>query len=367
MDGYGALVIDSGSGTMKAGFAGYDDPHSVFSSVVGRSRQSSAGDFYVGNEAQARRDVLSLRYPMQGGVVTDWDDMERIWHHTFRELGASPEDYPVLLTEAPLNPRTNREQMTQIMFETFSTPAMYVAIQAVLSFYSIGRTSGIVLQSGDGSTHVLPIYEGYTVRRAILRLDLAGRDLTEYMMKLLSERGCCLTTSAAWEIARDIKEKLAYVAADFGDEMATAAAAPSSLERSYELPDGQVISIGDERFRCSEALFNPALVGIHSPGVHQLVDRCLTQCDIDMRRDLAHSIVCGGGNTMLAGMKERLTRELRAINPTKRIGVCTPPERTYSAWIGGSILCSLSAFQQMWISRDEYDEKGAQIVHQKCL
>ncbi|KAJ6544952.1 actin 2, partial [Mycena vulgaris] len=318
-DDIAALVIDNGSGMCKAGFAVL--LHFV-RLVVGRSSYTTASD-----EAQAKRGILTLKYPIEHGIVTNWDDMEKIWHHTF----------------------FSAEKMTQIVFETFNTPAFYVQIQAVLSLYASGRANGVVMDSGDGVSHTVPIYEGFSLPHAIQRLDLAGRDLTE-----------CL-------VVRDIKEKLCYVALDFEQEMRTAAES-SVVEKSYELPDGNVITVGNERFRAPEVLFKPSIIGLEAAGIHETTFNSIIKCDLDIRRDLYANVVLSGGSTMFPGIADRMQKELVAMAPSSiRVRIVTPPERKYSVWIGGSILSSLSTFRNMWVTKQEYDESGPGIVHRKCF
>lgn len=369
-----AVVIDNGSGLCKAGVAGEDAPKAVFPSIVGRPKTQGIivgmgqKDCYIGEEAQAKRGVLLLQYPIEHGIITSWEDMEKIWHHCyFAELRVPPEEHPAMLTEAPLNPKANREKMTQIMFETFNVPSYYVAIQAVLTLYSSGRTTGIVLDSGDGVTHTVPIFDGYSLPHAVLRIDLAGRDLTDYMMRILSESGISLSSSAEREIVRDIKEKKCYVALDYASEM-KAFAESATKDVQFEMPDGHIITIGNQQFRCPELLFQPSFIGKEYPGIHQLTYNSIMKCDIDVRKNLYENVVMSGGTTMFNGIAERVSTELTKLAPSSmKVKVIAPAERKYSVWIGGSILSSLSTFASMWITKAEYDESGPTIVHKKCF
>merc|ERR1712051_595553 len=369
------VIIDNGSGMMKAGIAGEEAPSATFPAIVGRPKNASAmqgvtqKNEYIGDEAQQKRGVLNLKYPIANGIVTDWEDMEKVWHHTFfNELRVTPSEVQgVLVTEAPRNPKENRERMLTAMFETFEVKNMYVAIQAVMSLYANGRSTGLVVDSGDGVTHTVPVFEGFSIPHAIEKMEIAGRVITDYAQKLLLEAGHSFTSSAELETVKDIKEKLCYVAADYDAELA-AANASSAQDQTYTLPDKSVIPIkGSIRLQTAELLFKPELNGKSCLSIHGLAWKSISSSDVDVRRDLSKNVILSGGSTMYEGLADRLKAEIEAQAPAgAEIRIIATQDRKYAVWKGASTLASLSSFAASWISKEEYDEHGAGIVHRKC-
>lgn len=352
------LVLDNGSGTIRAGFAGTDSPAAYFPSYVGRPKHVRAmagaleGETFIGPKAQELRGLLKIKYPLEHGIVTDWDDMEKIWSYVYeQELKTISEEHPVLLTEAPLNPRANRDTAAEILFEQFNVPALYISIQAVLSLYASGRTTGIVLDCGDGVSHAVPVYEGFAISNSIRRIDVAGRDVTENMQLQLRKGGHVFHTSAEKEIVRVMKEKTSYVALDPRKEEKEWERGLWKVEKKevdYVLPDGHKIRIGPERFRAPEILFEPELIGLEYPGVHQMVVDAINRTDMDLRKNLFGNIVLSGGTTLTKGFGDRLLHEIQRLAvKDMRIKIFAPPERKYSTWIGGSILAGLSTFRKV--------------------
>ena len=384
------IIIDNGTGYCKAGLSSEEGPRAVFPSCVGYPKykdvmlNTSYKEYFIGEDAVRKRAVLKLHYPMEHGVINNWDDMEKIWGHVFtHELRVDPEEHNVMLTEAPFNPKENREKMAQIMFETFNVPGFYISIQAVLSLYSAGKVTGLVLDSGDGVTHAVPIFESYCLPYAISRFDIAGRDLTEYMIKLLTERGIRFTTTAEKEIAKNIKEKSIYIALNFEEEIYRVE------PYEYELPDGNIITLKDQRIRCPEVLFKPSLIGKEGLGIPYLCHNSIQRCDIDLRKDLYNNILLSGGNAMINGLSDRLTNELKKIvgGALSEIRVLPLKEKEkkedrvekdkeeqmkkynpkFAVWQGGAIASNLEQFKSQWITKEEYEENGSTIIHRKCF
>ena len=268
------------------------------------------------------------------------------------------------MTDAPLNSRSNREKLYEVMFEDFNTPAMYVAPTSVLCLYAAGCLRGVIIESGGGLTCSTCCIDSNYQPISCSQMDLAGSDITDYLVKLLTERGFSLTTVEQREVIRTLKEKICYVALDLNQEVR------KLLPRSkYKLPDGQVISIGNEQFQCPEALFQPSLLGVESAGIHEISYNSIMKCQsiIEGDTNLFDNIVLAGGNTLFPGFANRMQKELTALaSPNTSIKIIDPVERIYSVWIGGSVLGSLSVFEKMWVSKQEYYETGPSVVHSHC-
>lgn len=363
------LVIDNGSNTIKAGFNKDETPRSVFRSVLGRIKcifDSGVRnkDVFVGN--LVNENLHDLTYPIERGIVKNWDAMEKIWHYAFKdELCVDTAEHPVLLTEPILNPKSNREKMVQLMFETFSVPSFYVTTQNVLSIYASGRTTGLSCNLGNEVSTVVPVYEGYSIPHSITSLNLGGLNISEYLQKLLNQKGHSFTTPDEKETIRRIKEECSYVALDYDSEIQKAKS--SECEIKYKISDRNVVTIGKERFCCTEILFKPHMNGFDYDGIDKVIFNSIKKCDIDIHKEMYANIIPSGCSAMFEGLPERLEKEVKCFAPATMKLKIVAPKSKYTAWIGGSILAGLDTFPLMVIRHDEYTDEGPRIIHRKCF
>eukprot|EP00966_Prymnesium_polylepis_P027972 646874-Prymnesium_polylepis.1 len=402
------VVIDAGSQWCKVGFAGDAEPRASFPTLISRPCYPGVyvsmthKDVYVGHEAWSKRRTWRLRHPIERGIVTNWDGMEKVFHHTFyNELRVAPEEQPVLLTEGLLNPKANREMLAQVMFETFNVPAMWLGSRAVLALFAAGRASGLVIESGAQISWAAPVVEGCLVAHAAFALELGGHHITERLTSLLCGVGINLSSTEETRlVADDIKQRLAFVESDY-DLACHAADQAAQNERlggariactHYSCPEWFVrmgnpegFSIRtDVLFRCAEALFSPSLLLVEgaaatlegSPaaetrGLADIAHDALMACDASVRAELAANVVLAGGTMQLRGVAGRLQRELASLLPAgMEVQVATPTDPQLMVWRGSSYLAWLHLREDLWesagwIRYDEYDEVGPTIVHRK--
>ena len=343
------IVIDNGSGTIKVGFHSDLKPVAV-SSVIGRSLYRNAFDSsspsitFFNDDAQRNRGIVRLKRPIQRGVVTDWNDMECIWDSIFQNvLKCDPKEHAVVITESPLNPKVNGHRIKEIMFETFNVHSLYIhkgATLPVLSLCGKGQTSGLILDSGHEVTHCVPIYDGQQIDDGILRADLGGNDVTDYFLRLLAQKSYFFEGRAEREIVREIKERVC------------------GFERKdiveYELPDGTVLLVREERYEAPELVFDPKLNGMNVRGFDELISDSVMKCAPKIRSKLLENVVLSGGNTLFEGMAGRLEEALEGRNGcTCDIGVSAPDDRLFSIWKGAAVLASMPSFDDQFITKSE--------------
>lgn len=374
------VVCDNGTGFVKVGYAGQNFPTAIFPSMIGRpilraeesiSETVELKDIMCGDEAAAVRQTLEIKYPVENGIVRSWEDMEHLWNYTFYEkMQIRPNEFKILLTEPPQNPTKNREKLIEKMFETYGFGAANVSVQAMLTLYAQGLLTGVVVDTGDGVTHVVPVYDGYVPQHLIRRLDVAGRHVTSYLTKLLMLRGYAFNRTADFDTVRQIKEKLCYVAHDINQERQLALETTCLME-NYTLPDGRVIKLGRERFEAPECLFNPSLVDSEKPGMGNMVFDMIQDADMDMRVEYYKHIVLSGGSSMYPGLPTRLEKDISDrylkeilkgnVERMKKfkIHIEDPPRRKHMVFLGGSVLADIMKDrEEFWIKREDYLEQG---------
>lgn len=328
-------------------------------------------DVMCGDEAEAVRFALEINYPVSEGIVKNWENMVHLWNYTFFEkLKVNPQDHKIMLTEAPLNPKENRKKTCENMFEKYSFSAMQMSVQALLVLYAQGLLTGVVVDSGDGVTHTVPVTDGFVMPHLVRRLDIAGRHITEYMMKLLLQRGYSFNRTADFATVQKIKEKLCYVALNLERERELARNTTVLMEK-YQLPDGTIIKVGRERFEAPEALLNPALINKEGDGMSDLIFNMIQAAEIDNRAKLYQHIVLSGGTSMYPGLPSRLEEDIKGLylkhvlkgandrmNRLK-LGIEDPPRRKNMVYLGASVLANIMRDQpEFWVTKKEYQENG---------
>lgn len=424
-----AIVVDLGSSTVKAGYAGEDTPKAVFPSTVGwlakdqesagkkdggdvEMKDAGDGKTYFVNDMSYRRDHMELASPFNDeGLLEDWDVVEAIWAHTLRKrLVVEPNEHPILMGEPVHTTREGREKMVELLFEKHNPPAVFLAKNPVLTSFASGRATSMVIDCGGSGTTVAAVHDGYALQKAVTRSPLGGDAITDVILKHLEKKKKtpvkpryefkrtaradgetfdvtdvkCPDVAASYrlfkqrEIAADLKETVCRLS----DSAYSDAENQNMPSMQYELPDGNVIDVGVERYKIPELLFQPDLIngfglGADAPsavkdakGLSQLVLDNINRCDVDVRKDLFGGMLLAGGGSLFPQLRERLEAELHDAAPTNvRVKVTASQnavERKFATWIGGSILASLGSFQQMWMSKQEYEEHGANLVHRKC-
>ncbi|KAM3956892.1 actin [Aphomia sociella] len=368
-DGIG-VVLDAGSQCMKAGFAEEPFPRCVVPTTVGRFRRAGLIDgiplIYCGREAVRKRGLSHLTWPVKKGLIQDWDEMEKLWHHVFyKELHVPPEECMILHSVHPLMERKDKEKMTEILFESFATKSLYLAKSPALVLHASGKTSGVVWKNGYSCSYAAPVFEGFPLRHSTITSELTGEALTDRLQKLMAKNGYSFTTLFERDILNRIKAELCYVCQDYATEMTKSS---SQDKIHFDLPDGQRILLGEERFQCPEILFQPSLDSLNCRNVVEMVCDSINCCDEDYKTLFYNNIVVSGGSSIFSGFSERLKAELILKTkklPEVKVNVDGISNRQFATWIGGSLLASLGSMKGFWLTSEEYVDAGSDRVNYK--
>ena len=356
------IVIDPGSCFIKAGFAGEDEPKSVFRTCVGYSK--SYDEFFFGSDAEAKKeDLFELNYPIKQGFIENWDDMKIILNNIFiYQLLADPSEHNIMFTQQLMNPKNKKEGLAQIMFETFNVPGLYLAYSTECSLLASGKSTGVSIELGGDTTQICPFVDSKPKPYTFEELYYGGNSITDYLFRLFNNNCKMFYNSKYKSCMEDIKEKSCYVALDFEDEF--------GIVDSYDylLPNNEKLIVKEERFKAPEAIFRPSLINKDEEMSLPLICNKLITKFGDEKKELYNSIILSGGNSMFNGLGDRLTKEMKALANEEfkeEVSVINSPERKFNAWIGAGILSNI--LKDKWITKEMYEESGSSIIYKEDI
>jgi centractin len=387
------IIIDIGSGIIKAGISGQELPKIMFPNYIGEPKYSKVlrsfrkdnqeiQEQYIGKDCLKFLGILKLRYPVKNGIFENDQDILTIFKYIYQNLEIDNEEiseHPILITEPLLNPYSNREKIASALFENLSAPAIFFASQPILSLFSTSSTSGVILESGEGVTQSCIVYEGYSIPNTYIRNNYGGKDVTEYFLTLLQRQGYSFSTTSEFEIVKKMKEDICFTSISgninnpinimSGNMELSSNKNKSESSGIYNLPDGNAIKIGDERSLAPEILFNPSIIGSENLSFQEMIITSINKVDIDLRKNLYNNVLISGGNTLFKGIQEKFHSEIKNLAPKNmKVKLHTPGNRLLSCWSGGNVISILEIFKKMWVSREEWVEKGNKsIIHIKTI
>lgn len=386
------VIIDNGSHRLRAGYPGEEGPRVDIPSVVGQPRNKgvamAAGlrEFDVGFSAQENRGLLSTNQPVNGGHVQDWNDIEKLWSQVvYKELRITPENYCFVITQPANTGSEQKEKTLELLMETINAHSLYLGVSPVFALYGYGRTTGVVVDAGLDTTSAVPVHEGYALGRHVATSPVAGKMLTQHLCKLLEAKGYGFATHSEKELVNSVKETMCEVRVT-PDE-------PAAPVEHFHLPDGQPIPMEEQRYDCPEALFNFGILGdeyipkdkvfaddghLFQPsldkGISWLAYSAVNNCEATLRHTLYDNIVLAGGTSLFKGTQKRMLNEVnqfyKEMHPNEGmipISISEAACRAYSAWLGACMLSNITMFPHLTVTRKEYEEHGARIIHCKSL
>ena len=385
------IIIDIGSGIIKAGISGQEAPKTIFPNYIGEPKYSKVlrsfskdnqemKEQYIGKDCSKYLGILKLRYPVKNGIFENEQDILTVFKYIYQNLEINNEEireHPILITEPLLNPYSNREKIASALFENLSAPAIFFASQPILSLFSTSNTSGVILESGEGVTQSCVVYEGYSIPNSYIRNNYGGRDVTDYFQTLLKKQGYSFSTTSEFEIVKKIKEEICFTVV--GSSSNNPLSNISNLElgnknksessNTYNLPDGNAIKIGEEKSLAPEILFNPSIIGSEHLSFQEMIVTSINKVDIDLRKNLFNNILISGGNTLFKGIQEKFHTEIKYLSPKNmKVRIHSPGNRLLSCWTGGNVISTLEIFKKMWVTKDDWGEKGNKsIIHIKTI